>query len=111
MKRLLIVAAVLLVPAVAFATDWKWSNYYEGVAGGRLDVLSIDNIKSVAVGRAVNLSTVVDGGACSQDPYSHTAIPGMEIGRIAPPAVCQCADGVCICTAKLEVVCLSKDTK
>lgn len=106
MKKLIIGIALLLIPTVAFAYDYKWSNYYEGVAGG--DSTHLEQVKAIAVQRAHDAALI---GGCSRDPYGSTHSPGTQIGQVEPPATCQCVDTVCICTDKLELVCLSKDSK
>jgi hypothetical protein len=104
MLKPFVIAAVLLIPGLAFASDWKWSEYYEGVAGGSLK--DQEATKELAVQKAHILAV---GKACALSPYSLSKTPGLVIGMIEPPVTCQCVDDVCICTDKVEVVCLSQD--
>jgi len=103
MKLFIIAPILLLIPAVAFAYDYKWSNYYEGVAGG--SAKSLDQVKTLAVQRAHDAAVV---GGCSRDFYGDTHSPSLQIGQIELPTTCQCVDDVCICTDKLEIVCFNK---
>lgn len=104
MKQLVIVIGLLLIPTLAFAGhDWKWSNYYEGVAGGALNTAPTCEL---AKKRAHDLAAV---GSCTHDPYGSDHKDGIQVGQIELPCTCQCVDLVCICTDKLEIVCLSKE--
>ena len=107
MKRTLLIVALLLVPALALASDFKWSNYYEGVAGGTAQDASLAGpICDIAKARAHALATA---GSCANDPYGSQHKQGVQVGQIELPCTCQCSDNVCICTDKLEIVCLSQE--
>lgn len=100
---------LLLVPSLAFAGhDWKWSNYYEGVAGGAASDIPFysPGICDAAKKRAHELAAA---GSCTHDPYGSDHKDGVQVGQIELPCTCQCVDYVCICTDKLEIVCLSKE--
>jgi hypothetical protein len=109
MKSYIIVTALLLVPtlAYAFSMDHKWSENYEGVAGGSAQDASLAGpVCDVAEARAHAAAKNV----CQNDPYGYgsKAKPGTKIGQIETPCTCQCVDNVCICTDKLEIVCFNK---
>ena len=105
MKSYIIAAVILLIPtlAYAFSMDHKWSDNYEGVAGGSGLATPICEVaKTRAHAAATN--------ACQKDPYGYgdKAKPGTQIGQVETPCTCQCVDGVCICSDKLEIVCFNK---
>lgn len=60
----------------------------------------------VAKGRA---HTAATAGNCDEDGFGNRKIHGTQIGQVEPACDCQCADNVCICTSKLEVVCSSQE--
>lgn len=106
MKQFLLIATFLLFPSLALASDhnWRWSNYYEGIAGGNSS--NQESVCKLAKARAYKLANDVN---CRSDPYGNPYKNSIRIGTVELPCNCQCVDTVCICSSKLEIVCFSKE--
>lgn len=109
MKSAFIVVALLLVSSLALGYDREWSNHYEEIAAGpdpkaSPQIITSPTICDVAHERALAKAKMDD---CK---YPVTNDRGTRIG-VVERCSCQCVDNVCICTDKLDVYCIIKDTK